>query len=59
MFSYKNTPSVRATKIFKNNEEYILRQFTSIFCQFMDIFGAMLAIAAHRQINVQTTAAQM
>ena len=25
----------------------------------MDIFGAMLAIAAHRQINVQNTAAQM
>ena len=28
--SYKNTPSMRATKIFKNNEEYILRQFSSI-----------------------------
>lgn len=29
------------------------------YCQFMDIFGAMLAIAAHWQIIVQKTAAQI
>lgn len=49
--SYKNTPSTRATKIFKNNAEYIFKTiYVNLFgnyCQFMDIFGAMLAIAAH------------
>ena len=29
------------------------------YCQFMDIFGAMLAIAAHWQIIVQNIAAQI
>ena len=46
--SYKNTPSMRATKIFKNNEEYILRQFSSIYRQLLSIHGYIWCYACYR-----------
>lgn len=63
MFYTKIRPLQGLQKYSKITRIYILRQFTLSIClsirQFMDIFGAMLAIAAHWQIIVQNIAAQI
>ena len=62
IFWYKNTPSVMAAKIVKNNRGVYLRQFTSIRCQFLSIHGYIWCWCHtsfwHRQINVQNISRQ-